>query len=314
MTPRTDPSQLMPLVEAGRQLVPLHRWDAVSTCSRTGRTRERGKSPVHTDWTRRDYSGFNAAAHMAGGRNVGVRLSASEVVVDVDPRNVEGGAAAVPSVLRSLGVDPEAYPMVRTGGGGLHLYASKPSHLRMVDGLRDVPGVEFKSLGRQVVAPGSVHPNGLPYAWVSGGEDLWLGAPGLPEDLLQRARRSDGRRPTAGKKPGAGEHPPAEVAAILARLDPESFRDHDRWLSLMMACHHASAGEACDEFVAWCAGDPLYADDGPEVAYRWDSLRGQGVGLGTLYMFMREAGVGHLVDRRARYDFPDDLGLTWVAP
>jgi len=81
----------------------------------------------------------------------------------------------------------------------------------------------------------------------------------------------------------------------------------------MMACHHASAGDAKEEFVEWCTADPLYWSDGPEIAYRWDSLNRHGVGLGTLYMFMREAGAAHLIDRRPSYDFPDDLANMEVA-
>jgi hypothetical protein len=306
-----DPAQLTPLLDAGYQLIPLHRWDARATCHRTGRTRERGKSPLHPNWTGRTYASAEQVEHMRRGGNVGVRLRPGDLVVDVDPRNLDGGAPAVPAALRALGVDPDAFPWVTTGGGGLHLYMRKPRGLSIVDGLREFPGVEFKTVGRQVVAPGSLHPSGRPYVWSSGADGLWLGTPRAPEALLRLIRRP---RAATVARDTAGEHPPEEVEVILARLDPETFRDHDRWLKLMMAVHHASAGEAREEFVAWCTRDPLYADDAPEVAYRWDSLRGHGVGLGTLYMFMREAGAGHLIDRRPRYDFPDDLHQTEVAP
>jgi hypothetical protein len=188
---------------------------------------------------------------------------------------------------------------------------TKPSHLSIVDGLPDVPGIEFKTFGRQVVAPGSLHPSGKPYTWSSVPDDLWLGAPKAPEKLLRLIRRP--KRPVALSGQGIGEHSSEEIAAILAKLDQEGFRDHDKWLQLMMACHHASAGDAKVEFVEWCTADPLYSTDGPEIAYRWDSLRRHGIGLGTLYMFMREAGAAHLIDRRAQYDFPDDLSNLELA-
>lgn len=310
MAHQTDPAQLAPLVDAGYTLMPLYPWHAQATCPKTGRLRQRGKSPIHGNWTQRIYSAVDQVAHMQRGGNVGVRLRRHDLVVDVDPRNLDGGLPAMPAALAALGIDPDLFPRVATGGGGIHLYMRKPADIAVVDSLRGAAGVEFKTTGRQVVAPGSLHPSGRPYVWVSGQDDLWLGAPGASEALLRRIRKPIGQ-PAAGL---TGVHPPEEIEAILARLDPERFRDHDRWLKLMMACHHASAGEACEEFVAWSAGDPLYADDGNEVAYRWDSLRGHGIGLGTLYMFMREEGIGHMIDRRARYDFPYDLEAMGARP
>ncbi|SFS68048.1 Primase C terminal 2 (PriCT-2) [Sulfitobacter marinus] len=305
MTGKTDPAQMTVLSAAGYTLIALHPWDAKTKCPRTGRLRLRGKSPIHNDWTTRPYRNADALEHARKGGNVGVRLATSDLVVDVDPRNIDGGQKGKLSALKAIGLNPDHFPTVLTGGGGLHLYMTKPPHLSVVDGLPDVPGIEFKTFGRQVVAPGSLHPSGKPYLWSSVPDDLWLGAPGAPEKLLRLIRRP--KQPVALSGQGIGEHPPEEIAAILAKLDPEDFRDHDKWLQLMMACHHASAGDAKDEFVEWCTADPLYSTDGPEIAYRWDSLRRHGIGLGTLYMFMREAGAAHLIDRRPHYDFPDDL-------
>ena len=47
---------------------------------------------------------------------------------------------------------------VRTGGGGLHLYLKKPADVLIAHTLKDYPGLEFKTKGRQVVGPGSIHP------------------------------------------------------------------------------------------------------------------------------------------------------------
>lgn len=314
---RTEPEQLKLLIEARYQLVPLHRWDAKAKCKRTGKMRERGKSPVHANWTTRPYRNDDQFDHMEAGNNVGVRLTARDLVIDVDPRNFPKGEDLATDnpfdrLCRDVGLDVDQYPRVSTGSGGLHVYMRKPSRMAVVDGLKDVPGVEFKTFGRQVVAPGSVHPTGGRYTWSSDPDDLWLGVPRAPKELLLRIRRPKPVATATGA--GVGEHPPEEIAAILDRLDTEDFRDHERWLQLMMACHHASAGAAREEFVEWCGRDPLYASDGPEVSYRWDSLRRHGVGLGTLYMFMREAGAAHLIDRRPRYDFPDDLRQSDDAP
>ena len=45
--PDIDTSQMGPLIEAGYDLIPLHRWDARAKCPRTGTMRERGKSPIN---------------------------------------------------------------------------------------------------------------------------------------------------------------------------------------------------------------------------------------------------------------------------
>jgi hypothetical protein len=151
----TDPAQLAPLVDAGYMLIPLHPWHAQATCRRTGRLRQRGKSPIHANWTQRAYTSADQVAHMQRGANVGVRLRSQDLVVDVDPRNLEGGLPAVPAALAALGIDPSLFPWVATGGGGFHIYMRKPADVAVVDALRGIAGVEFKTVGRQVVAPGS---------------------------------------------------------------------------------------------------------------------------------------------------------------
>jgi len=247
MTVTVNPDLMAPLADAGYTLISLHHWDAKAKCPRTGKLRIRGKSPIHRDWTKRPYRNADAIKHAAKGGNVGVRLTTRDLVVDVDPRNLDGGRKAMLPALKGLGLDPDYFPTVLTGGGGLHLYMLKPARFSVVDGLRDVPGIEFKTFGRQVVAPGSLHPSGKPYIWSSVPDDLWLGAPRAPEKLLRLIRRP--KRPVIRSGHGIGEHPPEEIATILGKLDPEDFRDHDRWLQLMMACHHASAGAAQVEFV-----------------------------------------------------------------
>jgi hypothetical protein len=296
MNMMTDPEQLAPLVETSYQLMPLRHVD---------------KRPLHNNWTKRPYSNVEQLAHMKNGANVGVRLRPIDLVIDVDPRNLKGGRRDMLPSLDRLGINPDDFPTVLTGGGGLHIYMAKPAQISVVDGLPDLPGIEFKTFGRQVVAPGSIHPTGKPYIWSSEPDDLWLDAPRAPEKLLRLVQRPKQTKIQSGKD--VGEHPPEEIAVILSKLDPENFRDHDRWLQLMMACHHSSAGDAKEQFVEWCTADPLYSNDGPEIEYRWDSLNRHGVGLGTLYMFMREAGVAHLIDRRPSYDFPDDLANLEVA-
>ena len=60
MTEQVDPTQMAPLSEASYTLITLHRWDAKTKCPRTGKLRIRGKSPIHTDWTKRPYHNSDA--------------------------------------------------------------------------------------------------------------------------------------------------------------------------------------------------------------------------------------------------------------
>lgn len=307
--PTPEPRSLAPHLAAGHELIPLHRWDHAD--EHRGRRRERGKTPVHSNWTRRPYGDFDASAHMADGGNVGVRLRATDLIVDVDPRADDGrwGVPAFDELCLRLGLVPSDWPAVHTGGGGLHLYLTKPDDVSVRDSLPDFPGVEFKTLGRQGVAAGSVHPTTRrTYEWDPLSDDP-SEAPACPEALLEAIRRQSARASDAE----AGVHTAEELAAMLEALDPEDFSEHDDWLTLMQACHHATAGAGREEFADWSARDPLYADDGADVRLRWDSLdagREGAVTYRTLHKLMRDAGAEAAIPRPpAEDDFPDDLEL-----
>ncbi|KPQ16694.1 MAG: putative P-loop ATPase [Rhodobacteraceae bacterium HLUCCO18] len=311
--PKTLPAELAPLIEAGYQLIPLHNH--AHEDEHKGKRRKRGKSPIHGNWTKRPYKSADQVAHMEAGDNVGVRLTNVDLVLDVDPRNFpEGedlyspGSPFVELVLWT-GIDPGLYPTVATGSGGLHVYMTKPEDVFTRDSLGEgqYPGVEFKSFGRQVVAPGSIHPDTRrPYLWDPEGPVLdAFGADPAPDSLLELVRRPEGSAPTGG-----GEHDQEELAEMLDALDPEDFREHDAWLTLMQACHHATAGDGRQEFIDWCTGDPEYADHGTLVGLRWDSLHadndGARVTYRTLHKIMRDHEVGDIICRpSAEEDFAD---------
>ncbi|AUJ64194.1 hypothetical protein B9057_07710 [Aestuarium zhoushanense] len=315
-----DTAQMRPLSEAGFDLMPLHRWDRTSR-DKKGRKQQDGKRPRDTDWTRRPYSADRVMAEAAkDGTNVGVRLAAGHLVIDYDPRNDPSGGVepnALAELILSTGVDPTKWPAVRTGSGGLHIYVAKPAEISVLDSVNAFPGVEFKTRGRQVVAPGSIHPNGSQYAWLrlegvweADPEDMWLGLPEAPEALLAVARRPVR---SAGAPTEAGAYDPEELAAMLDALDPEDFGDQGDWFQLMQACHHATAGEGRTEFVEWSTRDPRYADDAWIIGRRWDSLhadKADGVTHRTLLKLLRDTGredviPGLVVDPAE--DFDDDL-------
>lgn len=296
------------LIRAGLTLIPLHGWDA-----RDEKGRQRGKSPRDGAWQARDYDSREVVEQARrDGRNVGVRLPPTWMVLDVDPRNFGGkddpdnaaGRDPLAELARDAMLDLSACPHVVTGSGGHHYYFRKPADVQLLDSLETYPGVEFKSHGRQVVAPGSVHPNGRRYEW----DDLAPfpeEAPRVPDTLLRLIRR-----PTRahGEAAGFGELTPEMLAETLDQLDPEAFAEHDKWRDLMMACHHATAGEGRQEFIDWSTQDPKYRDDAWVIGRRWDSLHatagkgGRPITVKLLHKFVQEVG-GHV----ARVDAADDF-------
>ncbi|HTN88826.1 MAG TPA: AAA family ATPase [Sorangium sp.] len=253
--------------------------------------RRRDKVPADKRWQERAYDqGEVLERARRDGLNLGVRLPADVVVVDVDPRNFPAGRDSLAELAAAFGMPLASAPHVLTGNldhPGHHYYFRKPAGAALLDSVEDFEGVEFKSLGRQVVAAGSVHPTGGLYRWAPDSPPLH-DMPDLPARLVEMARRPDRKRGT-----GAGEINPEQLAASMEHLEPADYRDHGRWLELMMACHHATDGEGRQEFIDWSTSDPAYADHEWIVGRRWDSLhadRDGAVTIATLRRHLNEVG------------------------
>ena len=158
---------LLPLVSAGFELIPLHY--VFASRELRGKIVRIGKLPLRRGWEKAPaLSAEEARAHMEAGGNVGVRLRPTELAVDIDPRNFDEGDDPVARLERDLSIRLDDWPTVVTGSGGRHHYmAIGAGDHPFVNGLRAYPGIEFKSHpagGRQMVAPGSIHPDaGEPY-------------------------------------------------------------------------------------------------------------------------------------------------------
>ncbi len=115
-------------IAASYVLIPLYRWyDRHTVKTKAGKPvikdgkpliRLDGKRPLHKNWTtRNDYVSRDVLALcLKEQRNVGVRLTAAQLVVDVDPRN--GGNEGFAKLCADLGLDPSGWPRVITGSGG----------------------------------------------------------------------------------------------------------------------------------------------------------------------------------------------------
>lgn len=297
------PNQLEAFKGTGYELIPLHRPNAIDE-----RGRPIGKAP-YKGWRKDNPITMDEAiAHMADGGNVGVRMRETDLVIDVDPRNFVEGDDPLARLQADLGVDFADWPKVVTGSGGFHIYMTIPAGTLLRDTLEDYQGIEFKAHGRQLVSPGSVHPEAeKPYLW----DDDAL-APTLkdkiaaPSGLLELAKR-----PGRISAVDAGDFAPEQLSEMLEGLDPTAFQDHDKWLEIMMACHHATAGEGRDEFLEWSTSDPRYVKDAWLIGRRWDSLHADGGGrrvtVKTLFKRLIDAGQSERIPRAtAQDDFPED--------
>jgi len=92
------------------------------------------------------------------GCNWGLPLEQSNLsVIDVDPRN--GGYFKEDFLIGSNGLEYKLPPtlLVKTGGGGYHLYYQGAR--KLPKGL--VEGIDFKSIGGYVIIPPSIHESGI---------------------------------------------------------------------------------------------------------------------------------------------------------
>lgn len=299
-----EPGQLEAFRGSGFEFIVLNAPEALDAHGRPI-----GKAPRY-GWRKAAPLDVDAATEVLdGGCNIGVRLSAEDLVIDVDPRNFEEGDNPLERLATDLSLDLSGYPTVETGSGGKHIYMKMPKGTLVLNTVDDYPGVEFKAIGRQVVAPGSAHPDTRKaYRLVSGSFDT---VPAAPEALIGRIQR-----PVVASADGAGGYSSDWLSRVLELLDVADYKDHTKWLELMMACHHATAGEGRDEFIEWSTSDPDYADHDVKIGQRWDSLHadngGRKVTVRTLFKALNKVGAAKLIDFEpdtagAIEDFRDEL-------
>jgi hypothetical protein len=122
--------------------------------------------------------------------NVGIVTGAVSglVVLDVDPD--KGGETSLAALEATFGRLP-ATLVVRTGGGGRHLYFAHPGRpVACAVGLR--PGLDLRGDGGYVVAPPSIHPTGRLYRFEDEADRPPAPAPGWLLALLAEARGRPG--------------------------------------------------------------------------------------------------------------------------
>lgn len=169
------------------------------------------KTPVAKQWQLTEFNPHLTSENLPG--NFGVLLGDDDLVVDVDPRNFaqDENDITTNDLVRFLDIVGDFVSdafVVRTGGGGLHIYLKKPEdaylrtklidHGGAKDGVVDLnkhfPGLDFKRKGSFLVAPASIHPDtGVPYLIIQNSPS---GIKPAPEELIARLKTTPPAAPT----------------------------------------------------------------------------------------------------------------------
>ena len=92
--------------------------------------------------------------------NFGVKLAEDDLVLDVDPRHFPVGRNSLVDLQKDIGFNLRNTTfLVRTGGGGFHIYFKKDPEFSVKGAIKELPGIEVKSRGQYVVGAGSIHPD-----------------------------------------------------------------------------------------------------------------------------------------------------------
>jgi hypothetical protein len=145
-----------------------------------------------------------------------------------------------------------------------------------------------------VVAPGSRHPE-------TGG--LYLpdrNAPSIdhvgdaPKELLDALRQAPAHKRAMY---GGGELSVEQLEVLLSVLEPENYRDYERWFRVAAASQDATNGDGLAVWLAWAARDDHYGTDIDEAknTTTWESLTsGKAGGITYRYLLSEVARANRL--------------------
>lgn len=191
--------------------------------------------------------------------NIGVVLQEADLIVDCDPRNYRDAQnrpqkdpehGPIVNSLEKLQSDLKwimkgtSTPIIRTGGGGLHIYLKKPADLDVRKNLPQYPGIDFLSKGCQVVGARSQHESGMFYNIING--DFKPGSiPQAPRGLLDLIKQDP--------------HPVATNEPVLAQ-DVQTVQRYREYLESAPVAIQGQNGDRQTYMVA-CHGKDLGLPD-----------------------------------------------------
>lgn len=293
----------------GRTLMPLQFYLALDEFGAPS-----GKLPGRKGWRERNFNSANVIHNCAlDNINVGWRLTQTDLVLDVDPRN--DGLTSYARLCHDAPFDPSKYVRVDSGrgDGGFHLYMTKDANALTRETLPEYPGLEFKTFGRQVVCAGSLHHKTRKnYTFAKDGPQIEDGIARAPRLLMKMLHREP-IIPGANGDGGQMDRDAAEM--LLDKLDPaDVVPDNKAFERFAPAAKKACADAGAEAYVLeWLARDT--SQKSPTA--RWNSYsnnKAGGIGVGTFITILREHGVSEaaiasVFQVAAKDDFPDDDGF-----
>jgi hypothetical protein len=198
-------------------------------------------------------------------------------VLDIDPRN--GGDKSLAALIEKHGPLPKTWT-VATGGGGLHYYFSCDPEQRTG---KKQNGIELIAAGGYVLGPTSLHPSGRLYEWELSPSDVDLAA--LPSWVAEECAPPIKIEAKSFARDEDGFYNDEDVKSALETIDPDCCREH--WRNVGMALK--SGGYDFEMWNSWSAKGKKYPGE-KELTKQWNSFRGSGIGLGSLFYLAEAAG------------------------
>ena len=191
--------QAVHYAQMGVRIVMLHGIDQNGncTCGKGKRCTSSGKHPIYLGWEQKATTAESeiiAEFKKHPSANIGFATGGNFFVLDID--TAHGGDE---SLKRFGKLSPTV--SVRTGSGGSHHYYKIPQGMQIPNRVSILPGVDLRSGGGLVVAPGSRHKSGRMYEWMPGCSLDEMGIAEPDEWLLQLIQNAGKEKPISHEMP-----------------------------------------------------------------------------------------------------------------
>lgn len=227
----------------------------------------------------------------------------NHLVIDIDPRN--GGHKSYEKLCADTNTDYMALSgfVVKSGGGGYHIYFDKDSTQAFVGKLSQYPGIDFKSSG-YVVGASSMHLSGNKYTIEKGSPSDTTETPLALVELLERSdtyRVNDGSNYVDISK--------SDIEEMLSYYKNTPDKTHDEWIQVGMAIHRGTNGEGFDLWANWLR--PGETEIKPaklrKMQKKWHSFgkhSANPITIGTLRYLAEQEGYTAPVTFESDYELP----------